>query len=286
MERQAPSAESSPAAPGTAGPSERPARRLAILPAAPTRESELSLAASGFPLAESSVTWIVNGWPLPGAAGPTLPPGMLERGDTVRAVALFDGQEIVSETILLENAPPRIRKIRFIPEILNPGDSIGVEAEAEDADGDPVTLEYSWTRNGEAAGDGNRLQGVLRKNDRFTVSVTPRDEWSRGRTVTLRRRIGNIPPAIPGVTEAAWADGRYSCRILAEDPDGDPLRYRLAEAPPGMIVDGEDGTIAWTPPEGFHGKVPVKVVVEDDSGGEASYSFSVEIVRKEIGKEG
>ncbi len=69
---------------------------------------------------------------------------------------------------------------------------------------------------------------------------------------------------------------RYA--VEAEDPDGDRLlRYRLDEAPEGMVIDSVLGEVSWRPAQGQTGVHPVKIVVRDSSGLETSQSFQVTV---------
>ena len=175
------------------------------------------------------------------------------------------------------NAPPELQSVKFIPEIFRPGDSLGVEVSGSDPDGDEVTFEYAWEKNGVSAGKGSRIEGVLKRKDAIAVTITPFDGEVRGRSLTLRREIRNVPPLIGGVKDARMVGDLYSCRIVATDGDGDSLTYALKDAPPGMSIEAATGTIRWEIPPAVSGKVPVTVAVSDGNGGEASYHIAVTI---------
>jgi hypothetical protein len=175
------------------------------------------------------------------------------------------------------NSPPEIRSVKFVPEVFRKGDSLGVEVSGIDSDGDDVIYEYTWEKNGTPAGTTNRIEGTLKRNDGITVTITPFDGEARGRSVTLRREIRNVPPSIEGVREVHLEGDTYTCRVLAVDADDDPLTYVLKDAPSGMSIDGSTGTIRWEIPSGFHGKVPATVSVSDGSGGNASYTMVVTV---------
>ena len=175
------------------------------------------------------------------------------------------------------NAPPEIRSVKFVPEVFRPGDSLGVEVSGSDPDGDEVTFEYAWEKNGASAGRGSRIEGALKRKDAIAVTINPFDGEVRGRSLTLRREIRNVPPSIEGVRDARLVGDSYSCRIFAVDADGDPLTYALKDAPPGMSIAAATGLIRWEIPPGVRGKVPVTVSVSDGSGGSASYAMVVTI---------
>lgn len=189
--------------------------------------------------------------------------------------AKFLSEEAAGDT--RTNAPPEIQSVKFVPEVFRPGDSLGVEASGSDPDGDEVTFEYAWEKNGLPAGGGSRIEGPLRRNDEIIVTITPSDGEARGRSLTLRREVRNVPPSIEGVRDARLVGNVYSCRILAKDEDGDPLTYVINEPPNGMSIDSSTGTIRWEVPANVQGKAPVNVSVSDGNGGEASYSMVVTI---------
>ena len=175
------------------------------------------------------------------------------------------------------NAPPEIQSVKFVPEIFRPGDSLGVEVSGSDPDGDEVTFEYAWEKNGAPAGRKSRIEGPLKRKDAIAVMITPFDGKVRGRPLTLRREVRNVPPSIEGVKDARLEGNLYSCRILANDGDGDPLKFTLKDAPPGMSIEPATGTIMWKIPPAVRGQVPVTVAVSDGNGGEASYPMFVTI---------
>jgi len=202
---------------------------------------------------------------------------LLRKGDDVQARVLLEGKEILSEVVILRNGPPEIRSVKFVPEIFRPGDSLGAEVTGADPDGDPVTIEYFWERNGQPAGTGSRLEGSLRRGDAITLTVTPFDGESPGRSVTLHREIRNVPPSIEGARNAHLEGNLYTCRIQAADSDGDPLVFSLRDAPAGMSIDKASGMIRWDVPPEFRGNVLVTVAVTDGNGGEASYAMNLTI---------
>ncbi len=116
----------------------------------------------------------------------------------------------------------------------------------------------------------------VKRGDRITVKITPYDGTNYGNTVTLYREILNMPPEIKSSSEWKVDNGIFQLRLHTSDPDGDPLTYSLKEAPDGMTID-EKGLIKWNIPPDFKGKAPVTVSVTDGHGGEALYSFEVNI---------
>ena len=217
---------------------------------------------------------------------PTSRIGENEEGPSLQkaAVPLASGEEKSAEVPHPDvsignsyNSPPEIRSVKFVPEVFRKGDTLGVEVSGSDSDGDDVIYEYAWEKNGTPAGTTNRVEGALKRNDVIAVTITPFDGEVRGRSVTLRREIRNVPPSIEGVKDGRIEGDTYTCRVMAVDPDGDPLTYVLKDAPSGMSIDGSTGTIRWEIPPGFRGKVPATVSVSDGSGGNALYTMVVTV---------
>src|SRR5512140_2290247 len=125
------------------------------------------------------------------------PPGGNSDSPLVRqdAGSPTGGGAVQPSAATVRNSPPEIRSVRFVPGDGRPGNTLGVEAEGSDADGDAVQFEIAWSRNGESAGTGNRLTAPVKRGDKVIVTITPIDGKSRGKSATLSREILNTPPA-------------------------------------------------------------------------------------------
>jgi hypothetical protein len=187
------------------------------------------------------------------------------------------GEAAQPPVVAVRNSPPETRSIRFIPGDAGTGTGLKVEAEGYDADGDAVRFEIAWRKNGDPAGEGNRLEGPLKRGDRITVAITPFDGKVRGKVAELTREIRNTPPRIEGQEEFRVSGNLVTFAVRASDPDGDPIRFSLKDAPPGMRIDGSNGQVRWEAPPGTTGKVPFTVTASDGFGGEATARFSVTI---------
>ena len=69
----------------------------------------------------------------------------------------------------------------------------------------------------------------------------------------------------------------YSARIMATDPDSDPLTFALVNGPIGMTV-AMNGSLNWTPTVAQFGLNNVKVSVDDGRGGIAVREFTINVV--------
>ncbi|MCX7793152.1 MAG: putative Ig domain-containing protein [Thermodesulfovibrionales bacterium] len=201
----------------------------------------------------------------------------LKRDDVIMVRALMDERLLFSKEVRVKNALPELKRVKLMPEIFRPGDRLYVDAEAADADGDPVIILYEWTKNGEPAGKERQIQETVKRGDKVTVKITPFDGEDYGEALLLRREITNIPPIIIDYKDNQFDGNLFTCQIKAMDIDGDTLTYFLKSAPQGMTIDHVNGIIRWLVPEGFRGQVSFTVVVSDGYGGEAIQSFELNI---------
>lgn len=86
------------------------------------------------------------------------------------------------------NSPPEIRGVQFVGGDGRPGNTLGVETDGYDADGDAVQFEIAWQKNGQPAGTGKRLAAPVKRGDKVIVTVTPFDGKERGMSATLSRK--------------------------------------------------------------------------------------------------
>ena len=203
-----------------------------------------------------------------------LPDGATGRGiPGCRGARACDGCRV-------RNSPPEIRGVQFVGGDGRPGNTLGVETQGYDADGDPVQFEIAWQKNGQPAGTVNRLTAPVKRGDKVSVTVTPFDGKDRGKSATLSREILNTPPAIEGQEQFQVTDNAVTFHVRASDADGDPLTYSLKDAPVGMSIDRGTGWVRWVTSPGTTGKVPFTVVVSDGAGGESTARFTVTIAEE------
>lgn len=178
------------------------------------------------------------------------------------------------------NTEPEVRRVWFVGGDGRPGNTIGVESEVFDADGDAVTVSVAWRKNGEDAGAGPRLPAAVRREDNVTVTLTPSDGKATGRPVSLSRVILNTPPAIEGHGQFRFEENVAVFQVLASDADGDPVSFALKDAPAGMSIDRKTGTIRWAVSQGTEGKVPFTVEATDGAGGATTAQITVTIAEQ------
>ena len=247
-----------------------------ITPSSPTRSSSIGIGSVKFNPSEARITWLVNGVAAISDQN-TFSAANAKRGDTIQAIAVLQGREIFSNILTVKNDPPVISRIKILPEVFNPGDTLSVDAAATDADDDEISITFEWTINGEQAGTRQQIEGTLKRGDKVSIKVTPLDGFEAGRSVILSREIRNLPPVITAHTDYLFDGKIYSYQVKAGDPDGDTLIYSLKTAPSGMLIDKTSGLISWVVPKETRGKISVVVSVSDGNGGEAVYPFTVDM---------
>ena len=90
----------------------------------------------------------------------------------------------------------------------------------------------------------------------------------------------NNPPVILSEpVTVAYVGEEYHYQVVAYDPDGDELTYKLDHAPEGMTIDAESGLIKWIPTA--EGEYYVRVVVTDDNWGLDAQDFVIRVIGQE-----
>ncbi len=172
------------------------------------------------------------------------------------------------------NSLPRITKVKVMPEVFKPGDTLYLDADADDPDGDDVTLSYEWYKNGELVSTERQIKSSLKRGDKLLIKLKPFDGKDYGKEITLKREVLNIPPIIKDHRDYKFDGNVFTYQVKASDPDGDVLTYSLKSSPSGMTID-QQGFIKWIIPADFRDKVPFTVSVNDGHGGEAVQSFEI-----------
>lgn len=250
---------------------------LELTPKEPTRKSTVNLRPTGFDLSGAKIEWLLNGRPIT-----TLIPTQFNgadggKGSTLQARATVQGREVWSDAVQIRNAPPEITGVRLLPEVFKPGDTLSIEVEGTDPDGDPVTMLYEWSRNGSPAGRGSAMEGPVRRGDDIAITVIPTDGEASGSPAMLTRRIQNMPPMFVEHKNVNYSGTIWSYQAKAVDPDGDTVRFSLASAPEGMKIDPLTGELLWDVPPAFKGAQDVTIAADDGHGGTSQYRLTINI---------
>jgi YD repeat-containing protein len=183
------------------------------------------------------------------------------------------------------NRPPEFTGIPRVEAVLSRAYSY--RAAARDPDGDAVRYSAAQLPDGASfAPDSGLLEWQPREKGTFEVLLGADDR--RGGTASQRFHIlvidppSNRPPAfvtIPDtVARMAPSDPGYRYDSLAEDPDGDTVKYSLVGGPAGLRIDPETGTVSWAPSAEQLGEHDVVLRAEDGRGGRADQSYRVRVL--------
>lgn len=206
------------------------------------------------------VRWFKNGERVPDLDDQkTIPAGRIARGEkwrfTLQSPNDFarrgDGalaRVKQSPEALIVNSPPTSPKVAIEPKEPRRGQALKVVIveESRDPDHDPVTYAVSWQLNGapqpELADHREVDPSLIRKDQRWTVVVTPHDPTSSGVAATAGVTILDTAPGAALVTLTP-ANPKVDDGVKAEisspapDADGDALVYRYKWAVNGKLLN-------------------------------------------------
>lgn len=156
------------------------------------------------------------------------------------------------------------------------------------------TLSYQWT----LLEKPNGSQAAIKEPNQMQTSFTPdlqgvygialivndgyEDSLTNTVSLTVTPEGGNVNNRAPLISSTAntGATGTkpYTYPVLAVDPDGDELVYRLITAPVGMSIDAT-GVITWTPAQPHHDgmKSRVELEVSDGQGGVTTQAYEITV---------
>jgi hypothetical protein len=199
------------------------------------------------------------------------------KGETWRvSVVANDGisdSDPAEAEALVVNTPP-VATVAVSPTAPVTLDDLVATASAEDADGDPVSLTYTWSVDGVAAGySGETIPAdATSKGETWTVTVTPHDGEEVGEPASFDVVIGNTAPSVASVwldpsefgagAEVACVPGGWF------DEDGDTEDYAFewffngasvatSATLAGAFVRGDEVQCAATPMDGTDTGSPV-----------------------------
>ena len=263
---------------------------ITILPARPTKESELSLCIQshnpdGYPVT-CRYQWIKNDEEIPGENARTLKCESLKKGDLIRVKVIpsdgkRDGKPFLSDPIKILNMPPVVEEAYIEPKLAYVNSELRAVVKVSNPDGDSIHYLYRWEKNGIALSgqDTAVLQpDQLKKGDSVAVTVTPADGESSGRGKKSEARIiANSPPLIISSPPNNLSGNIYTYRVKAEDPDNDPIIFALKTAPKEMKIDKETGLIQWELSTADQGDHPIEIEATDPEGAKSLQRYTLTI---------
>jgi len=226
-----------------------------IEPPNPTAHQTLTCVVDGFADDDgdslvSFVSWTRNGAPLVGAPE-QLDGSWFVRDDEITCVAsVSDGDDpgpaLPSASVIAGNARPQVDLIVFEPLPAHSGEQVEAQVQASDPDGDPITLTYSWSIDGQPAGTGPivDLTGRVR-GQAVDLVVTPQDDRDFGDPFAAPTwTVANAPPTAskPVITPTTPTTvDEVSASSIGSDLDGDPVTITWRWSVDGTVVlEGPD----------------------------------------------
>ncbi|MBL8619023.1 MAG: hypothetical protein JNM72_25650 [Deltaproteobacteria bacterium] len=184
--------------------------------------------------------WLLNGSTISGQTGTTLSSSFFNKGQSVNcAVTPNDGAgagtEVLSNTVGILNSAPVVTAAAISPNPAVEGDTLSCDDTGKsDADGDTVTLAYTWSVGGTTlSGQTARtLAPAFFSRDQAVVcTITPNDGTVSGTTVASSGlSVANTPPSVSAVTVTGVGTSgptvaRFGDTVLCDwtftDTDGD-----------------------------------------------------------------
>jgi hypothetical protein len=248
---------------------------FAVIPDPPTADGCLKVLVSGTSRAE--FLWEVNGETVAAEEENQLCAGF-RRGDEIR-VTVSVGDASSSQFFSVANAPPRLTEVAVNADAIAERADLVITPTFVDVDEDLVDLRYQWYVNGEAdpfLTDAVLPAGRYARGDTVRFTIMPTDGTDEGpvyRSDMLT--VPNAPPQIVSAPPAQFEAREYLYQVEARDPDGDPLVYRLEQAPAGMTINPATGVVTWPLTGVRPGDYSLKIVVADSEGAEVYQEFSL-----------
>ncbi len=230
-----------------------------------------------------SYQWERNGKDIDGAEDETLDSINFVKGDVIRVRVTPDdgrlkGETFRSEEQIISNSIPEITSIRVTPDPAYTNSNLTAAVEVRDQDDDPIGFSYKWIKNDEVIPEENANtlnNSNFVKGDIVRVLVTADDGEVKGSPQSSQPMIiANALPAITSSPPQSLSGGAYFYQVKVSDPDGDPLSFKLNQAPEGMTIDESSGLIQWKPAREAAGSHEIEILALDNDGGQATQKYS------------
>jgi hypothetical protein len=263
-------------------------KSVSILPSPATLAAPLTVRVEAQDVDSDTVSfryrWFVNGNAISGQTRESLAPTFVKRGDQlIVEVTPFDGTidgaSQVSAPVSIVNTAPILSSLSVDFDHEAQGRQLLARVEVLDPDHDDVSLSYRWRKNETVVkeGEDKTLSVVgLTPRDVIELEVTASDGTGTG-TASGRFTVSNSSPTILSTPSVSATGGVYEYQVQANDPDGDPISYKLEQSPPGMSIGEQTGRIRWSVTPDAQGTHRIKVVAQDSRGGFASQDFELSI---------
>lgn len=261
-----------------------------IVPEKPDVESELSVVIRSEDPDGDPITyqyqWIKNDKEMIGENRSILNRGKFKKGDTIKIKIIpsdgkLTGKPFISNPVIIMNSPPVIEKIWIEPKIAYVKDDLKVKVKSNDKDGDFIYYTYRWEKNGEELPDENGdtlRKGIFKKGDSIAVIVIPDDRESQGNPKKSDPIIiSNSPPLIISSPPNSAHGMEYIYQVKVDDPDNDPISFKLKSYPKGMEIDKDNGLIKWALNKDMKGSYLIEIEAYDNEGAKCLQKYTLKI---------
>jgi hypothetical protein len=187
-------------------PVEGPSSELEISPLTPVTRDPLQATVSGESGESLRYRWTRDGIVVPDLDGPVVPWESTRKGErwAVEVVGDAEGHRRSSNRaeVVIANSAPSVR----LSVLSTDPARIEVEARSSDFDEDPVTLSWSWTRNGQplTGAAGTLTPGEVALGDTIEVRVVPNDGETAGEPASLTFVVGESDPLGSSGEDTEW----------------------------------------------------------------------------------
>jgi len=191
-----------------------------------------------------------------------------------------DGSQPLEETVEMRvkvqdvNRNPEFREVNDI--IVNAGDNVEFEVQADDLDGDDLRLRYTVEdlppggTFGQGADQGFTWTPQIDQVGTYEMTFIVSDAFGGSDTMTVRITVvdgtgGDYPPIFDEIPDQEGDEGQeLTFAVTATDQDAeDILTYSADDLPAGAIFDLETQTFTWTPDFDQAGEYDVTFTVSD-----------------------
>ena len=176
-----------------------------------------------------------------------------------------------------ENQPPEIEEIIFKPSPPATGDEVHASVKT-DNQSEEITTHFVWKVNGDIVQDSNEevLQHSVKAGDLIEIEARACNAFGEGNAAMHSIYVTNAAPNLRLVDEGI-EENAYRARLEASDPEGDPIKFSLKEAPAGLTLDPEKGLIRWPLTADIQGDFAVKMAASDSQGAETTIAYRIKI---------
>ena len=152
--------------------------------------------------------------------------------------------------------------------VVEEGKSLDFDLNATDADGDEITFNIvsSPTHGRLKTGSGKWSYTPFENyngQDSFTFRASDGKAQGNLAKVSFDVQPRNQAPRLSNASFAVMEDERLPVKLIAGDPDGDKLTFRVSQQPANGKLFGNGPTYTYVPSENFFGSDSFKVVASD-----------------------